>query len=1297
MQVLRQSLIPRRVSQMYADTKRSYEHMIQNNVLHTSQTVLHTKLRIQKDRLIAWGLEWADANATQGDDIDDSLDRAGISHLVGSIMSSIQDLLERADAIHPQRTISFPGAFPVDKPASTIRQNEHWTPQDLANLGDIVKDLTTSIDTLCDLSRSRQAISATAKDPSLQMALDISKRAIPQKEAEAPQGATLIQITRIDEALLDIPDNDIIAAAASSSPPSYESVAAGSEDRVLAYMTPATKYPGNSGRAAMPVLLEYIPVIDVVSTGQDQPPVERYDDFMEVEPTLLAGLGPTYLGTLKLMGWVQDSRRARNALVYVIPLPRLYDPLGQSLNIKSFTLLSFLHHGADTDSTNTPSLEDRFRLAFNLTSSLLHLHARGLLHRNINSRNVVFFTTDTQDSSDNKPWKNGLIRRPFLTSFDQCSKDVYEEIEEPFISNIYRHPQADRGHRSSFKPNFDVYSLGLLLLEIGLWMPISKLWKTRYTRANFKTRLQTIYTRKLAGKCGTKYMNAVEYCLTADEQTHQAQSTKGNPFVASQNSMYWKGFKVLEKCCLIDDNDESSTDEDVVDPAEVGPDMSESARTSESVRAPEVNMQSTSKYTEPKSKVRAPAFDISTAHLDPKSRALKPTIDLSNAHASQSTPPPPKNRCVCKVWSHDIPAAFTTHWQQSLEPKLNRIFSKIIDRWESYSIELFMAGETAEAARPTIYMVCASVEKARKVLQYVNQDRGLFDIKVSKGAIFRSKAGKNRKRRGKGKRGPSTGQSGLKGGGLDQPVHSHYQERPACGASIGAYLDEQHLPPVSFGGTVLVDGEPYGMSVHHMLENDDIDFGLDDDYEPLERSMAPEDIDNRYIEGRDSPYLEETHSQWLADTPPEALYPFEISDEDDDEGYLSDSLSDFDPSQWDTPPSPSLSSSDDLINMGDTPGISPESSNPQLLVTQPAIDDVPSNFFPNASDMDQDHLDSHTLGHIHASSGIRRTRRHDISHEVDWALIKMRPHRTPASVFYNNTLANTNLHPRGPRPHSLTPSSPATIIPTSALGSRNVHAHGRTSGLQTGTILPTMAILKMPGRISHSSSWQVLGNFGQGGDSGAWVIDSKSGGVCAHVLAWSAGRGGGGDGGGGGGGRTYVAPMEVMFEDMERVLGCGVELPPGVKGNRQGEEQLMKGLDASTAGIALSDVDDDDDADSTPLSQQPRRQTQASIPQQPQQLPSPSPSLCSSRSPSPSPSLSLTLSRPTTPPITTSPPPPLSPPSPSPSPTSLPPRTRTRTQPSNQKIKRKSAIGSEMLIEKGEERFRASCQRMSVS
>ncbi|KAL9028339.1 MAG: hypothetical protein Q9196_003277 [Gyalolechia fulgens] len=1094
METLRHTFVPPRISQLYANTKRTYEHMIQHNVTNIPQTATHTKLRIQKDRLIAWGLEWEDSNATQNGNIDDSLDRAGISDLVASIMSSIQDLLERADSIQPQPTISFPGPFPNDKPALTPRQDPQWTAQDMDRLNDLVKDLTTSIDTLCDLSRSRQALGQPHHlDCSAKPTHATVEQSSGGRRSNSRGDADLISASRISDTLLQIPDDDLLPAR-SSSPPSYESVAAGSEDRVLASMFPSSKVGQDDAKekATSPVLLEYLPAIDAISTGQRQPSPKRYDHLMQVEPTALAGFGPTYLGSLKLRGWVEDTRRARIALVYEIPLPDLDPSPNRSRRLKVFTLLSFLHHGADTDSTNMPSLEDRFRLAFNLASSLLHLHAKKLFHRNINSRNVVFFITDdTEISGTTRLWKKGLIRRPFLTAFDQCSEDVLGELEEPFISNIYRDPDYERGQRSKFKPFHDIYSLGLILLEIGLWMPISKLWKTRYTRSQFKHRLQTIYTKKLAGKCGTKYMNVVEFCLKADDQDYMVkdidpiQSGQIDSLTASQNGLYWKAFKVLEKCCMIDDADS------FVSPLKDVTSMERGKTDSQSAPLPE----------------KQPTLE-KTVRKERPEQSLQEATPSSQIEGAPRTTEMHKRKC--KVWSHEIPSVFTAHWQQALEPKLNRIFSKIIDRWESYSIELLMAGETAELARPTIYMVCASVEKARKVLQYVNQDQGLFDIKVSRGQILRSKAGK-KKKRGKGKKGPSTGDSapGIGGEGGRLRFH-HYQERPSCGASIGAYMDEQHLPPVSFGGTVLVGGEPYGMSVHHMLENDEMDLGLDDTV-ALHRSMAPTGKDSQQVE-------EDSEKRWSGRSLPEALYPFEIS-EDEDEGYRSwaedEDLSDFDPSQWDTPELEDL----DEVNMGDTPGVEPGHGE-TLLVTQPAIDDVDEGFFPNEEDVDEDHLASHTFGHIHASSGIRRTSRGSISHEVDWALIKIREHRQGKT----NAVKDGTRHCHTANPHR--------VVEANKLGGLQVHALGRTSGLQTGTILPLMVTIKMPGRISHSQSWQVAGKFGMGGDSGAWVIDNATGGVCAHVLAWSQRNN-----------TAYVAPMEVLFEDMAQTLAADVTLP----------------------------------------------------------------------------------------------------------------------------------------------------------
>ena len=53
------------------------------------------------------------------------------------------------------------------------------------------------------------------------------------------------------------------------------------------------------------------------------------------------------------------------------------------------------------------------------------------------------------------------------------------------------------------------------------------------------------------------------------------------------------------------------------------------------------------------------------------------------------------------------------------------------------------------------------------------------------------------------------------------------------------------------------------------------------------------------------------------------------------------------------------------------------------------------------------------------------------------------------------------------------------------------------------------------------------------GDSGAWIFDKPSGRVCGHVLAWSGPTR-----------TTYIAPMDIMLEDIARSLNASrVTLP----------------------------------------------------------------------------------------------------------------------------------------------------------
>jgi len=122
---------------------------------------------------------------------------------------------------------------------------------------------------------------------------------------------------------------------------------------------------------------------------------------------------------------------------------------------------------------------------------------------------------------------------------------------------------------------------------------------------------------------------------------------------------------------------------------------------------------------------------------------------------------------------------------------------------------------------------------------------------------------------------------------------------------------------------------------------------------------------------------------------------------------------------------------------------------------------------------------------------------------------------------------------------------PVRIAKTEELKNLRVHCFGRTSGLQGGIIGPVMSSVRIYRRRTFSRSWTVLGNFGVGGDSGAWVIDNEHGRVCGHVLAWCERNA-----------IAYICPMEVLLEDIKRTLQASNICLPG----DEDEESIIAGV-----------------------------------------------------------------------------------------------------------------------------------------
>lgn len=137
-----------RLTKLYSDTKRSISIQAQstNNAQFAS---LHRKFRIQKDRLITWGLAWSDDQKGPDGDIDESVAKAGLTETVESVMKNIQEVIEEAESIQS-------ASLPVTKVGEKLPQQPAVF--DEARYEDLLRDLTASVDTLYDLSISRRAL-----------------------------------------------------------------------------------------------------------------------------------------------------------------------------------------------------------------------------------------------------------------------------------------------------------------------------------------------------------------------------------------------------------------------------------------------------------------------------------------------------------------------------------------------------------------------------------------------------------------------------------------------------------------------------------------------------------------------------------------------------------------------------------------------------------------------------------------------------------------------------------------------------------------------------------------------------------------------------------------------------------------------------------------------------------------------------------------------------------------------------------------------------------------------------------
>ncbi|PFH60074.1 hypothetical protein XA68_11492 [Ophiocordyceps unilateralis] len=212
---------------------------------------------------------------------------------------------------------------------------------------------------------------------------------------------------------------------------------------------------------------------------------------------------PDELLTPRCVGVFDDTERSRYGFVFCLPL----DADAKILSLKQLL---------DNRTPETlPSLEDRFRVAYQVGLSLAILHTAGWLHKSIRSQNILFSVRGGRP----------VWSRPYLTGFDFSRPDAVDESsEKPDQSarfNLYRHPSAQGGPGENYRKAFDVYSFGVLLVEIGLWRSAWKLWADGMTAMAFRDSLVGKSNDWLAHSMGHLFQDATLKCLTGELETRK--------------------------------------------------------------------------------------------------------------------------------------------------------------------------------------------------------------------------------------------------------------------------------------------------------------------------------------------------------------------------------------------------------------------------------------------------------------------------------------------------------------------------------------------------------------------------------------------------------------------------------------------------------------------------------------------------------------------------------------------------------------------------------------------------------
>lgn len=261
------------------------------------------------------------------------------------------------------------------------------------------------------------------------------------------------------------------------------------------------------------VLIEYKPIAHqhkpVVGAKAKQSLAPSHKNTEAVRlASLLRLAGKSELRTLPFVGYIEKTLMEPPQYAFLFRYPER--ALEQS-PVSLHDMLSSESHNA--------SLEDRFGTAKRVATSLWTLHTDNWVHKSMRSQSIVFFLEQGSIIAYRDPY---LVNFEYSRPANQNTTWTWDQDEE---KNLYRHPERQGPPTRSFDKTHDVYALGVVLLEIGLWQTAFAIRQhakqaqgpaVRFDRYDLKEAFIALAKQRLSRTMGLAYRDAVLTCLMGD-------------------------------------------------------------------------------------------------------------------------------------------------------------------------------------------------------------------------------------------------------------------------------------------------------------------------------------------------------------------------------------------------------------------------------------------------------------------------------------------------------------------------------------------------------------------------------------------------------------------------------------------------------------------------------------------------------------------------------------------------------------------------------------------------------------